>query len=129
MGRRWSTLTDAATLDAAGAELPEHISRHAISSTENLSILTVIYAIVVLSFNGTHQGCALATHGACLPYHIKLHEVQLRHPSIRMIVYGDDTTAHGTGKWLYGRRSGGLLSWREDKERRPPLATRASRTR
>ena len=34
VGRRWSTLTDAATLDAAGAELPEHISRHAISSTE-----------------------------------------------------------------------------------------------
>ena len=65
----------------------------------------------------THQGCALATHGACLPYHIKLHKVQLRHPSIRMIVYGDDTTAHGTGKRLYGRSSVGLLSWREGKER------------
>ena len=72
---------------------------------------TAVAAVLVLflsSTRGWHQGCALATHGACCPYHLKLHSLKRDYSSTRVICFGDDT---------YGSDRGGTLyRWLEAKE-------------
>ena len=62
------------------------------------------HALVMLylcSTRGFHQGCALATHGACCPYHAALHSIKGDYPTTRVICFGDDTYGNDVGTVLY----------------------------
>ena len=63
--------------------------------------LTLIVTILLRSTRGWNQGCALATHGACLPQHIALARLSVHHPTTRVISYGDDTYGGDRGSRLY----------------------------
>ena len=61
-----------------------------------------LITLLFFSMLGFHQGCALATHGSCLPQHIKLgREVQPRFPTSSLLSYGDDTFHMDHGSRLY----------------------------
>ena len=65
------------------------------------AVLEAVVFIMLVSTRGWHQGCALATNGACLPYHCTLANLQLDHPTIRTICFGDDTYGGDHGSRLY----------------------------
>jgi hypothetical protein len=75
-------------------------------------VLSSVVTLFLISTRGWHQGCALATHGACMPYHIVLAKLQAE-PAFRRnrcLAFGDDTYGHGEG--------GSIFAWRAEKESR-----------
>ena len=57
----------------------------------------------VRSVRGTHQGCVLATLGACLPYHLRLHAFckEPENAGVRVVMDADDTYLGGPPAALY----------------------------
>ena len=56
---------------------------------------------VCRSCRGTHQGCVLATLGACLPMHLRLHALNKLYPWLEILCDADDTYYKGHGRALY----------------------------
>ena len=84
------------------------------------TVLHTVVTLFLVSTRGWHQGCALATNGAVLPYHVKLSELQLDYPSNRCIMFGDDTYGNDDDERLF--------AWRAAKEAVcVPLGHRARR--
>jgi hypothetical protein len=55
----------------------------------------------IRSRRGTHQGCVLATLGACLPMHLELHEFCKEDKDVRVVCDADDTYLGGKCSVLY----------------------------
>ena len=71
--------------------------------------VATLITIALISTGGFHQGCALATNGSCIAYHVTLaREVQPRYPHARVLIYGDDTYGGDDGSRIY--------RWRDLKE-------------
>ena len=86
------------------------------------AVLRTVVTLFLVSTRGFHQGCALATNGACMPYHCVLAKLAAE-PAFRenrCLMFGDDTYGHG--------EDGCIHSWRAEKERRcEPLGHQARR--
>ena len=74
------------------------------------AVLRSVVVLFLVSTRGFHQGCGLATNGACMPYHIVLGQLQADYPNGRAICFGDDTYRHDESTQAF--------AWRDEKERR-----------
>ena len=77
------------------------VDRHASDVTD------VIMLLYLCSSRGWHQGCALATNGACCSYHLALHHLaqdpRFRHTAV--LCFGDDTYGNDDDSIIYEWRA------------------------
>ena len=82
--------------------LPAIFLELARTSPEATDALLLLWLI---STRGFHQGCALATHGACIAYHVTLHRIAPDFPTTQVVCFGDDTYGNDDGAVLYEWRA------------------------